>query len=54
MPGYEFVCETCKKPSELVMTSSEREKAKPQCPTCKGTKITPQLTTLMAQTSKKS
>jgi len=54
MPRYEFMCEKCDKPFELIMTISEREKAKIQCPTCKGTKVTPQLGTFMTQTSKKS
>jgi len=36
------------------MTISEREKAKPTCPKCKGTKVTPPLSGFMAQTSKKS
>src|SRR5206468_3263432 len=39
MPRYEFMCEKCKKLFELIMTISEREKAKVACPTCKGTKI---------------
>jgi putative FmdB family regulatory protein len=54
MPRYEFLCEKCKKPFELIMTVSEREKAKITCPTCKGTKVVPQLGGFMAQTSKKS
>jgi putative FmdB family regulatory protein len=54
MPRYEFLCEKCKKPFELTMTISEREKAKPACPECKGTKVTPQLAGFMAQTRKKS
>jgi putative FmdB family regulatory protein len=54
MPRYEFMCETCRKPFELIMTISEREKAKPKCPTCKGTKVTQQFAGFMAQTSKKS
>ena len=54
MPRYEFLCEKCKKPFELTMTISEREKTKPQCPKCKGTKVTPQFGGFMAQTSKKS
>ncbi len=37
MPRYEFLCEKCKKPFELVMTISAREKAKVTCPRCKGT-----------------
>ena len=54
MPRYEFLCEKCKKPFELIMTIAEREKAKPKCPTCKGTKVVPQFSGFMAQTSKKS
>lgn len=54
MPRYEFLCEKCNKPFELSMTISERGKAKPACPTCKGTKVVPQFSGFMAQTSKKS
>ena len=54
MPRYEFLCEKCKKPFEVTMTISEREKTKPQCPTCKGTNVTPQLAGFTAQTRKKS
>jgi putative FmdB family regulatory protein len=54
MPRYEFLCEKCKKPFELIMTISEREKTKPTCPTCKGAKVVPQFSGFMAQTAKKS
>jgi putative FmdB family regulatory protein len=54
MPRYEFLCETCKKPFELIMTITERGKAKPRCPKCKSTKVAPQLGGFMTQTSKKS
>jgi putative FmdB family regulatory protein len=54
MPRYEFLCEKCKKPFELTMTISEREKSTPKCPKCKGTKVVPQFSGFMAQTSKKS
>jgi putative FmdB family regulatory protein len=47
MPRYEFLCEKCKKAFELIMTI-------PQCPTCKGTNVTPQFSGFMAQTGKKS
>jgi putative FmdB family regulatory protein len=50
----EFLCEKCKKPFELTMTISEREKAKPKCPTCKSMKVVPQLGGFMGQTKKKS
>ena len=36
MPRYEFLCEKCKKPFELIMTIAEREKAKPKCPDLQG------------------
>ena len=54
MPRYEFLCEKCQKPFELIMTISERETAKPTCPTCKGDKVVPQLSDFVAQTSKKT
>ncbi len=54
MRRYEFLCEKCKKPFELTMTISEREKAKPTCPKCEGDKVVPQFSGFMAQTSKKS
>jgi putative FmdB family regulatory protein len=54
MPRYEYLCEKCKKPFELTMTISEREKAKPKCPACTGAKVTPQSGGFVAQTRKKS
>ena len=54
MPRYEFMCEKCKKPFEVTMTISGREKAKVACPMCKGTKVVPQLSGFMGQTRKKS
>jgi putative FmdB family regulatory protein len=54
MPRYEFMCEKCNKPFEVIMTISEREKSEIKCPKCKGAKIVPQLSSLMVQTSKKS
>ena len=54
MPRYEFMCDKCKKPFELTLTISERQKAKVQCPSCKSTKVTPLLGAFMTQTSKKS
>ncbi len=54
MPRYEFMCEKCNKPFELIMTISEREKGEVKCPKCKDSKVLPQLSGFMAQTSKKS
>jgi putative FmdB family regulatory protein len=54
MPRYEFLCAKYKRPFELIMTISEREKATPKCPKCTGTKVTPQLGGFVAQTAKRS
>ena len=54
MPRYEFMCQQCKKAFELTMTISERGKGEVKCPTCKGTKVVPQLASFTTQTSKKS
>ena len=43
MPRYEFLCEKCKRPFELIMTISEREKGEVKCPKYKGTKVVPEL-----------
>jgi putative FmdB family regulatory protein len=50
MPRYEFICEKCRQPFELVMTFSERAKAKPTCPKWKGSKVAPQLGGFVVQT----
>ncbi len=54
MPRYEFPCQKCNESFELIMSISEREKAKIKCPTCWGTRVVPQLGGLMVQTAKKS
>jgi hypothetical protein len=36
------------------MTIAERENTKPTCPSCKDTKVVPQFSGFMAQTSKKT
>jgi putative FmdB family regulatory protein len=54
MPRYEFLCETCTTPFELIMTISDREKATIRCPKCKGIKVVPQFGGFLVQTSKKS
>jgi putative FmdB family regulatory protein len=48
MPRHELLCEKCQKPFELIMTTSEREKTRPTCPKCKGSKVTPRLSGFMA------
>ena len=54
MPHYEFLCEKCNKPFEVIMTFSEREKGQVMCPECQGTKVLPQFSGFVAQTSRKS
>jgi len=54
MLRHEFLCENCHKPFEVILTISEREKAGPTCPTCRGTKVLPRFGGFMAQTKKKS
>jgi putative FmdB family regulatory protein len=54
MPRYEFMCEKCNKSFELILTFSEREKGDVKCPNCQGTKVVPQFSGFVAQTSKKS
>jgi putative FmdB family regulatory protein len=54
MPTYEFLCEKCPKPFELSMTISEHEKGNVRCPTCKSTRVVPQLGSFTTQTAKKS
>ena len=54
MPRYEFMCEKCSKPFEVIMTIAEREKTEVRCPKCQSTKVLPQFSTFVAQTPKKS
>ena len=41
MPTYEYVCEKCKHPFEVLVRSSSQ---KVTCPKCKGKKVTKQYT----------
>ena len=54
MPTYEFYCEKCKKPFSTILSISEFEKKKYQCPKCKGKKLKQQITSFQTITSKKS
>ena len=54
MPTYEYMCNTCKKPFEVIMSISEYEKSKVKCPKCGKGKVKQQITEFMVQTSKKS
>ncbi len=54
MPKYEFMCESCKKSFEVVLTAAERVAAKVACSTCGSGKVTPQMAIFTAKTSRKS
>jgi len=54
MPKYEFMCESCKKSFEVVLTAAERGAANVQCPTCGSGEVTPQMAIFTAKTSRKS
>ena len=54
MPVYEFVCESCKKRFTLILSISEYEKKKMQCPKCKSRKVKQRISSFQTVTSKKS
>ena len=54
MPTYEFYCEKCKKIFSVIISISEYEKKKFNCPKCKGEKLKQQITSFQTVTSKKS
>lgn len=54
MPTYEFVCEKCRKRFTLVLSISEYEKKKMECPKCKSRKVKQQISSFQTVTSKKS
>ncbi len=54
MPTYEFLCDTCAKPFEATMTITGRASTRVTCPACGSDKVTPQMATFSAKTSRKS
>ena len=55
MPTYEYRCKSCDHTFSVIMTLTEREKEKPDCPKCKKKKNVEQLmSAFSAQTSRKS
>jgi len=54
MPRYEFYCEDCKKPFELILTLAEYEKGEIKCPKCSRQHIRQEAVAFYAVTSKKS
>ena len=54
MPCYEFYCEDCNKPFELILTLQEYEGDKIKCPKCGGTHVHQEAAAFFAVTGKKS
>lgn len=57
MPRYEYLCNNCSKPFELLYSLAEFEraqKAKIKCPKCRGTRVQRQISAFEVKTSKKS
>ena len=54
MPRYEFYCDDCKKPFELVLTLAEYEKGKIKCPRCGKEHVHQEAAAFFTVTSKKS
>jgi len=54
MPRYEFFCEDCNKPFEVILTFGEYEKGEIACPTCGGKYVHQETAEFFVVTSKKS
>jgi putative FmdB family regulatory protein len=54
MPRYEFYCENCKRPFEIILSLAEYEKGKIKCPKCGGQQVHQEVAAFFAVTSKKS
>lgn len=54
MPRYEFYCEDCKKPFEVILTLEEYEKGQIKCPTGSKKHGHQESAAFFAVTSKKS
>ena len=54
MPCYEFFCDDCQKPFEVILTLAEYEKDAVTCPNCGGKNVHQEPAEFFAVTSKKS
>jgi len=54
MPLYEYYCEQCQREVEVSMSISERDKGGVACPKCGGRQMRPLVSSVFAQTSRKS
>ncbi len=53
MPKYEFLCTSCKKSFERLLTVAEQAIAKSRCPKCGSRAVMPQMAIFTARTSRK-
>ena len=54
VPRYEYRCNNCGKRFTVTMDIKERDEKGAKCPKCKSSKVSQQLGTFYAKTSKKS
>ena len=54
MPTYEFYCKKCKKAFSIVISISDYEKKRYNCPECEGKELTQQISSFQTITSRKS
>lgn len=54
MPTYEYRCQRCQKEFSLVLSMSEHDQVRVNCPACQCGQVTQQYSLFYAQTSKKS
>jgi putative FmdB family regulatory protein len=54
MPRYEFFCEDCQEPFEIILTLAEYEKDKITCPKCGGKHVHQEAAAFFVVTSTKS
>jgi len=54
MPTYEFECQKCGKPFELILTLKQYEQKTFACPACRSKEVEPLVTSTNVITSRKS
>jgi putative FmdB family regulatory protein len=54
MPVYEYQCQGCKHQFTVVLSITEHDKLKVECPKCKSKKVEQRLSAFYAKTAKKS
>ncbi|MFA4916818.1 MAG: zinc ribbon domain-containing protein [Syntrophales bacterium] len=54
MPTYDYRCEKCRHKFSLILTITEHDKSKINCPKCKGKKVKQLISIFTAKTSRKS